>query len=72
MASVQVRFRRLFIGNYHYQRNPGLKRSRTGAIFKKFIVKTTFSYKRDPEYFELQFYWTKPSVGLPNLVRLSL
>jgi hypothetical protein len=42
--------------------------------FKKFKVKTNFKLKINVirKYFELQIYPTKPSVGLANLVRLSL
>jgi hypothetical protein len=54
------------------ERNPGLKGTCTDAIFEKFNVKTNFKLtnKCDPEIF--QIYPTKPSIGLPNLVSLSL
>jgi hypothetical protein len=51
--------------------NPGLKRTRIGAIFKKSVVKTPFKLHK-AESFELQIYPMKSSAGLSNLVRLSL
>jgi hypothetical protein len=47
------------------ERNPGLKRTRIGAIFKKFILKATFKskIKHNSESFKLQIYPMKPSAG---------
>jgi hypothetical protein len=55
-------------------RNPGLKRTQIGAIFKKFFMKTILKSKKkpNPENFKLPIYTMKLSAGLLNLVRLSL
>jgi hypothetical protein len=43
------------------------------AIFKKFHGKTNFKKEINViRKLELQIYPAKPSIGLPNLVRLSL
>jgi hypothetical protein len=57
-------------------RNPGQKQTLLGAIFKKFSEKTIFKLKLNLSLnylnFSSNFYSTKPSVGLPKLLRLSL
>jgi hypothetical protein len=65
LRSSEPRRSKLPAGNPAPERNPGLKCTRTGAIFKKFYMKTNVKSKINVirKYFELRIYPTKPSVG---------
>jgi hypothetical protein len=65
---------RLLPGKSCSWKNPGLKGTRIGAIFKNVLYDNDLKIKNkpNPENFKLRIYTMNLSAGLLNLVRLSL